>query len=277
MNKFQKIQSWCLGFPFVWNTVNSLLADTDKKYDHHVSKDLASDGFSISSLDQIFSGQADRILAEIKNLYPSNRLLAGLKPHLKYWVGEESHRHDFVLCSSNPLIKLAESNEIKSIVKSYIGHRCELKHVEFSRTSPIESSEQVFSQNWHRDPGIVSCVKVFLYVSDVRNDNGPFSYCNSTHKRGRNRGFCENNKWYGGGYYPSVEQLGDMQAANVRETSIEGDKGSLIFADTTGVHMGGRCIRGYRDMVTFVYYPILEPVRCRVKVSSASKSYKVRF
>ena len=50
---------------------------------------------------------------------------------------------------------------------------------------------------------------------------------------------------------------------------ICGKAGTLIFADTTGLHCGGNSIDGTRKMATLVYYPPGDlkksKIKCRIK------------
>jgi hypothetical protein len=126
---------------------------------------------------------------------------------------------------------------------------CYLEINETLISSP-ESAEM--SQNFHRDPGIEKCIKIFIYLNDVEDGSGPFVYVKNSHKNKEN---LFNAKRFGaGGIYP--ENKAFNESVDKQDISpICGKAGTVIIADTTGLHCGGKSIISKRKMATMVYYP----------------------
>jgi hypothetical protein len=261
---FINLYSWLLSRPLVWCIVNLFDRVRVEKHSQIVGE-IKEHGIYVTSLKEFFSDEHKSIMYEIQHKYRPEDLLRGHKDHLRYWLGDVAHQQSSILERSDPLSKLATSRKLIEVVEEYLGKRCDLKHIEFTRTLP-HADDPIYSQRWHRDPGIECCIKVFLYLSDVGGDQGPFCYFPGTHKRGALADYCKNDKWYGGGFYPSHESLEKLIESGADPQICLGKSGTLVLCDTTGLHMGGLCQVGYRDMATFVFYPKYDPVRKRLTI-----------
>jgi len=90
-------------------------------------------------------------------------------------------------------------------------------------------------------------MKVFLYLSDVDDVSGPFNYV-----KGSNYG----NKWHS--TFPLREEkpftprMQDEEVESVipekYRISFKGKAGTIILADTMGLHKGGYCLEDERLM-----------------------------
>src|SRR5262249_25095329 len=95
------------------------------------------------------------------------------------------------------------------------------------------------SQLWHRDPEDYLILKVFVYVTDVDEGAGPFTYAPGTHLKGtiheEPEYFREPNR--------KAKRSEDEQMAAIVPTdrwiSAVGPPGTIIFPDTRGYHKGG--------------------------------------
>ena len=94
------------------------------------------------------------------------------------------------------------------------------------------------SQKWHRDlPEDHDIVKVFLYVRDVPEGAGPLSYVAGTHTaEGRRLRLPET--WDGIGFRVNDTDV-DRALAGARVVTAPGPAGTVVFADTRGLHRGG--------------------------------------
>ena len=108
------------------------------------------------------------------------------------------------------------------------------------------------SQLWHFDREDNYILKAFLYLKDVDEGTGPFTYAPKTHPKGSLRSkqpeyFMEKN----------VQRSTDdqMAAAVPKENWIRGagKKGTIIFADTRGYHKGGEARTDDRLMYTCMF------------------------
>jgi hypothetical protein len=137
-------------------------------------------------------------------------------------------------------------------------------------------SDRVYSQLWHRDYNDRMLVKVFLYVTDVGPREGYFEYVAGSHERGAlgnefDRIGPDGFRAYPDG--PAVERrLADLPSFDLSATpavSRSGDaapwrgvpaivrcpapRGTLIIADSFGLHRGGFVEQGHRDMIMTTY------------------------
>ena len=105
------------------------------------------------------------------------------------------------------------------------------------------------TQRWHRDrPGDRHVLKCFVYLNEVRESSGPFCFCPGTQ--------------VGGSVVPRTAVVMDGKVERFDDGGVEseldvvrcvGPVGTVVFADTTGLHMGGRSVFGERLMITSQY------------------------
>jgi hypothetical protein len=108
------------------------------------------------------------------------------------------------------------------------------------------------SQLWHFDREDNYILKVFLYLRDVDEGSGPFTYAPETHRKGRNWGSLPEFSLEEG-----VRRSTDGQMAKIIPASkwikAVGKKGTIVFADTRGFHKGGEARTSDRLMYTCMY------------------------
>ena len=143
-------------------------------------------------------------------------------------------------------VKFQERNEFtdlflqESVVKiaaSYLETYCKMYYLDLWYNIPTDG-KSILSQKWHRDPDDLNCVKVFLYLNDVDENMGPFSYIPKT-PYGNILGntFPRGAPGQPG---PSPEQINEKFGD--QSISCTGDAGTIIFCDTTGLHKGGHSL-----------------------------------
>jgi hypothetical protein len=138
----------------------------------------------------------------------------------------------------SPSLRVAASEELLGIVNTYQGAETQLYYVDNWFTPPYpEADARVASQRWHRDPEDEHVVKLFVYLSDVGDEAGPFEYVRSSTTGGRYgdlwRWGAAKDRWY-----PPTDEL---EAAVEPEDRLvmRGPAGSVVLADTGGFHRGG--------------------------------------
>lgn len=114
-----------------------------------------------------------------------------------------------------------------------------------------------WSQNWHRDPEADRLIKVFLFLEDVTADAGPFEYVAGSH----NGGYPEA---CGPRRYPVGDVDQEIPAAAKRR--FVAPAGTLVFADTSGLHRGGYTTTKRRLNCVWTYLPDGKP---KFKLESA--------
>jgi hypothetical protein len=211
-----------------------------------VLDDLHRDGISSFGFDELFgNGLWSDMLADSRPFVLESEEKAralGEKPAGK---GEVIFRRFFdrgadelpSLAVDSPWLRLVASDELLGIVNTYQGAQARLFYVDNWFTPPYPNAKKrVASQKWHRDPEDEHVVKLFVYLSDVDEEAGPFEYVRSSTTGGR---YGELWRWgKDGEFYPPK---GELEAAVAPEDQLlmKGSAGTVVLADTGGFHRGG--------------------------------------
>jgi hypothetical protein len=103
--------------------------------------------------------------------------------------------------------------------------------------SPVGDAEPVSSQRWHRDPEDKKLCKMFIYLSDVDENAGPFSYIAESHADGRWRRLFPQKPPQG---HIDISEAAIKSAVPKENIKVATAKaGTIIFCDTVGIHRGG--------------------------------------
>lgn len=115
--------------------------------------------------------------------------------------GDGAHRYTL----SDVWLRIAVSDTVLDIVNGYTGQPRKLTYVDNWYTVPYPNAKKrVASQRWHRDPDDGHIVKMFIYLSDVDEEAGPFEYVRDSAAGGR---YGNLFPWRDGDFYPSGEEL----------------------------------------------------------------------
>jgi hypothetical protein len=154
---------------------------------------------------------------------------------------------------TNPMVKVAIQKPLIDVVNSYLGQYSELKYFNIWHTFVSGENAPMRSQLWHRDPEDYLMLKAFVYLSDVDESAGPFTYAKGSHPKGRYR---KEAKWY-------KEEGRNARRSNDTEIravvpekewiTATGKKGTMILADTRGYHKGGHASTKERIMYKNMY------------------------
>jgi hypothetical protein len=147
--------------------------------------------------------------------------------------------------------RFALNSTILNIANGYLGMFSRLRYYNVWHTF-ASGAEPRQSQLWHRDREDRYICKVFVYLSDVDEGAGPFTYAPGTHAKGRvkaqPRSFAEPD---------GVRRSDDAQMAEVISPEqwirCTGRAGTIVFADTRGYHKGGEARERDRVMYTCMF------------------------
>jgi hypothetical protein len=143
-------------------------------------------------------------------------------------------RVPFTLAS--PWLRIGSSETMLGIVNAYRGLQTRLFYLDNWFTPPYAAAdERIASQRWHRDPEEEHVVKVFLYLSDVTEDAGPFEYVRGSAPGGR---YGHLWPWGEGKAKPTDEEMASAVSAEDVVT-MTCSAGTMVFCDTSGFHRGG--------------------------------------
>lgn len=215
----------------------------------NVLDDLVEHGISLVHLDELFPGKdvTSELIEEVQHQKKEAKI-GEKKPFLQYVLGENS-----ILDLKNPFIRLSLRPEILDIVNSYLGMCSKLIYFDLAITKVMHTGEPPLgSQRWHRDRGINRMVKVFIYLVDVDEESGPFTYVLQSHAGGRWRTLFPQKQFGRHGFYPPEGSVDHIVPKDDMKCCI-GRAGTVIFCDTTGLHKGGFSTSKQRIMFTSAY------------------------
>ncbi|MDA9626382.1 hypothetical protein N9T10_02185 [Pseudomonadota bacterium] len=131
------------------------------------------------------------------------------------------------------LINIITDPKILDIVRGYFKTEAYLNQAEVWWDRPVEGEERD-SQNFHVDGEDPLLLKVFIYFTDVKDGDGPFTYVKKSHKTIRQTYFILR---YGVASIPE-SRLSNKTKLNIIQ-GIE-SSGTIFFADTNGLHRGAK-------------------------------------
>lgn len=226
-----------------------------------ILEDLRRDGISVTSLEELFPDEnrlskMQEFVRGIENNATSRTKKAFLQ---QFW--SIVPQLDF----NNPFISLALDARIRNIANSYMEMWTRFKAFTLIRTIPVGDADPIQSQRWHRDPEEKRMCKVFLYLVDVDEETGPFTYIPQS---------VYGKKW--GNLFPqkppegSYPESGDIEKIIPQEEYrvMTGKAGTILFCDTSGFHRGGHATSKERLMFTVHYAAPTFSEGCRYLVSN---------
>lgn len=156
-----------------------------------------------------------------------------------------------------PRIKDLVNDTVRNMLLSYYGSYFKPVRVNMWRNyhvpPDVVSESEVFSNYWHFDPHTTDHMKLFVYLTDVSDDDGPFHHITkqesidiASESFERKRDGIPNG---------TVEEMAAVQR-------FTGPKGSTAFCNTTTtLHRAGIPAEGHhRDLLQIVFAPASKPL-----------------
>lgn len=218
-----------------------------------IVQDLKTYGIAITSLEEL--GFSAEILERLQRYTDEKRPLATINAKKTFWLKlwETVPALDF----SNPFVSVCLSTNILDVVNGYLGLFAKFYYYSLHVTLPMTPGEAPRnSQNWHRDPEDKRMCKFFIYLNDVDEKSGPFMYVQGSQFGGKWRSLYPQRPPAGRYADPGgVEAI--VPPEDIR-TCI-GKAGTVIFADTSGLHKGGYATEHERVMFMAGYITHASP------------------
>jgi len=222
----------------------------NKQLDSIVSK-LFSDGIAFAHVNDIFGSQlGSELFTSAQKWIESEEKNLRVNPIKQYLFSylEPNWELDF----SNPILKFYLSPEFIYVASNYLGYVPQLNEFIIEKTIPVGSVAAVQSQNWHRDPQEKRTLKIFLYLSDVSSDSGPFIYVKHSSPTSKGKYSRIAPQVLPKGSYPDPHLI-EQTVSNSDICIANAQKGTIIFCDTSGIHKGGYAKANQRIMATGFY------------------------
>lgn len=226
-----------------------------------ILKSLQTDGIAVTSVQELLgeehrfeslTSETDAILAaradEIRELREAanDDLSIGKKTFNLEMFGSE-----FTVERADTFLRFALNEEFLNIANAYFRMTAKLRYYNVWLTFASSGSARE-SQLWHFDREDRCILKMFVYLDDVDQGTGPFTYAPGTHLLGKDRQVRPDFFVEGGVRRTSDEQ---MSAVIPEDRWIRGigRKGTIVFADTRGYHKGGEARTKDRLMFTCMF------------------------
>lgn len=247
---FRPSVNYKLNFPVEFN------ANAEK-----VVENLNRDGIAVTSIDELLADK--KPFAELESAVES--MLASRRDELEKIklkagdasaIGEKTFNVELLgseveFDAESVFARFALQETFLNIANAYFGMLVKLRYYNVWQTFATVGAARE-SQLWHFDREDNYILKLFLYLKDVDEGAGPFTYAPKTHRKG--------DLW---GKQPefSLEQNvmrsndEQMSAVVPKENWVKGTgkKGTIIFADTRGFHKGGEARTDDRLMFTAMF------------------------
>jgi hypothetical protein len=226
-----------------------------------VLADLERDGVAVSSISALFGNddcliEMQQAAAELERqradeLAEARRAAAdrgdvGKKTYLVELLGSIPLADP---CS--PWARIALAPEVRSVANAYFRMVTQVRDYNVWRNiatdSPLRES-QLWHRDWREDHYVL---KAFVYLEDVDEGRGPFTYIPGTHVRGHKR--VEPDTAMEGTNRRATDDQMAAVAPRSEWLTATGPAGTLLFADTTGWHRGGSARTGDRLLYTCLY------------------------
>ncbi|MDZ4285439.1 MAG: phytanoyl-CoA dioxygenase family protein, partial [Candidatus Sungbacteria bacterium] len=214
---------------------------------------------AIAHIEELFpSAFWAEIRAEAAALRNREAHMLKMKPFLEELLTSEEK-----LNPKLSLTKFVLDKKVRDVVNTYLGMRSKYYYYFLNLTHPIgEGDKAQKSQRWHRDPEDKKLCKIFLYLTDVDETAGPFTYISGSAYGMKYANLFPQKCPIG--YYPrdgAVEPHIDPK--DIR--TLTGRSGTIIFCDTAGLHKGGYATQKERLMFTGGYLSLASVIPLGVR------------
>ena len=146
------------------------------------------------------------------------------------------------------IIRLALDPKLLEIVACYLGLWPKLHAIHGWLNFPTNEPPRA-SQMWHRDPEDLRIIKAFIYLVDVDEETGPFTYIPKTHAFGE---YAARDPMHTDRKRILDEEMNPVLSPETHLVCT-GPAGTMILADTVGYHRGGKPRSKDRILLTFTY------------------------
>jgi hypothetical protein len=212
---------------FAWRARNRdrirAYSPTEATFDRGLLDEFRERGIAIRAFDEVFSDHTalDRLVAAAQS--PPVEVESGSKDFLTRLMPAR-------VSLDGPYLSPALEPQVIALANAYMEMRSYLRAVDVWLNVPTDDAPKL-SQLWHRDYDDRINVKIFVYLTDVTERHGPFTFAPRTHPRGNRR-------------LEVAKRLEDNEMAELvpRDEWVvcTGPVGTVVIADTCGYHKGGK-------------------------------------
>jgi len=272
---FQRIFKCFIMTPQVHNLINRKRIKKAKEFiqntqltefEKRIVNELKTDGISFTHISDIH---------DLKLLEDMQKRFNKLKEEKKVLVNNKEDRTTakkfwVVLLKKltftdqyDPFIVFMRSSIFYKIMIHYLGLLPRFIGLTAIISTPENKEERKYSQNWHRDYSDIKKVKIFIYLNDITEMDGPFEYIKQSHLQGElgskknlslKSQYASNASF--GEYIDDTLMEEFLESHNKKDNHIvcTAKAGTIIFADTYGFHRGGFNKEGNREVLIYDFF-----------------------
>jgi hypothetical protein len=208
-----------------------------------VARDLSRDGIAIVSADELLgAGALQGPILQAADYLESDWSERLNELRRSYQSGGAGAQKPFsiVLDGKDQPAKgvysaFALQRPVLDVANAYFGAYSVLTHCQVWHNF-VATGEPSQSQLWHRDPEDRHILKLFLYLSDVDEGAGPFTYARGSHRHPDR--VAPHQRLDGQTPRSNDDELAQLVPED-RWLTAYGSRGTMVFADTRGYHKGG--------------------------------------
>jgi hypothetical protein len=212
---------------FAWRARNRNRARAyspgEANFDRGLLDEFREQGIAVRTFDEVFRDQdsLERLSAAAQE--PQAELASVSKDYLTKLMPAR-------VSLDSPYVAPALEPQVVALANAYMEMHTYLRAVDVWLNVPTADAPKL-SQLWHRDYDDRINVKIFVYLTDVTEHHGPFTFARRTHPRGDRQ-------------LQVATRLEDDEMAKLipREDWVvcTGPVGTVVIADTCGYHKGGK-------------------------------------
>jgi hypothetical protein len=212
---------------FAWNARNRdrirAYSPSEATFDRELLEEFRERGIAVRAFDDVFRdhGSLDRLVAVAHQ--PQSEMASSSKDFLTKLMPAR------VSLDSAYLVPAVEPQVI-ALANAYMEMHSYLRAVDVWLNVPTVDAPKL-SQLWHRDYDDRINVKIFVYLTDVTERHGPFTFAPRTHPHGNRQ-------------LQVTSRLEDDEMARLVPQDewvvCTGPVGTVVIADTCGYHKGGK-------------------------------------
>lgn len=233
-------------------------------YDRSIVEACRREGAFVTSLEALGLPCTQEMLEEAKTLLVEMQTVLASRTNLKTWGTTENPAYPqiFTVTDLSIFAEWAQSQRLLNIIENYIGLPVAFQGVHLRRD--FANDRPVTTEFWHRDLEDRRVIKLFVYLSDVTTETGPYEYIprsKVTPAIVRQIEASFKKRVASNPYDMGITD--DEMAAIVPRSdwrSCEGAAGTVLFSDPVAVFHHGKSRQEGRSALFFVY-TAQEPMR----------------
>lgn len=227
--------------------IRKMYVDSDVKIRCHQEVSMLNEcGFYVAK-DWLSKESCNDLIKEIDNHIESDQL--------NVWSDDlgADHRVYFIDTINDKFKDFYNTPYFRDVLKSYTGIQDPKGMLLAGRIDAVEGNVGS-GGGWHRDSPVHHQTKAICYLSDVSEGNGPFQYIPSSNSKTSVIGAYFKRIFSPGQYRFSESEINKYcSISGQKVVDMTAEAGTLLFADTKGIHRG-KPIESGRRYVLFCYF-----------------------